>query len=124
MALRLGPRAAQAADERDADERERTRTLLLSKPEADWLANALEPHHPHRGMKVSASPDLLRTLLEGSPSGNGRPPSGTVEVIRLPAALRAPETWEIRITGLSREATERIETVVNSARQEALDRVR
>jgi hypothetical protein len=42
----------------------------------------------------------------------------------LPAALRAPETWEIRITGLSREATERIETVVNSARQEAVERVR
>jgi hypothetical protein len=61
----------------------------------------------------SLSPDAIRIGLEamlGTETGRG-----CVEVVRLPGALRSPEMWHIRLTGVQPGAAELIGSAVRRA---------
>lgn len=92
--------------------RERTDVAYaLSRGEADRLAVMLDPAgDPAQRTAFRVTPARLRTAVEVAV------PDAAVEVVRLPGALHAPETWHVRLTGIDPSERSRLDALVRSAR--------
>jgi hypothetical protein len=78
---------------------------------ADPLTSASAPPTPAR--RWSLSPDALRTGIEEM--ADLGTDDGSVEVLRLPGALRSPEMWHVRLIGVRPDIAERVAAAVRRA---------
>lgn len=84
----------------------------LSRGEADRLAGLLDTaDEPAQQTAFRVTPARLRTAVEVAI------PDAAVEVVRLPGALHAPETWHVRLTGIAPGERSRLDALVKSARR-------
>lgn len=101
----IAPIAAETPDERTDV------AYALSRGEADRLAGLLDTtEEPAQRTAFRVTPGRLRTAVEMAL------PDAAVDVVRLPGALHAPETWHVRLTGIAPSERSRLDALVRSAR--------
>jgi hypothetical protein len=87
--------------------------FAFGRSELPAVAQALRArlHDPGRAV---ASPDQLRRAIEEASGGTGD--GAIVDVRRIPAALRSPESWEVRLMNVPATTRALVDQVISEAR--------
>jgi hypothetical protein len=83
------------------------------RPDLLALADALRIRLGDRSRPIG-SPDELTTAIVAA-VGEAEP-VGRVEVLRIPAALHTPETWRVRLDGVSVSTRDVLESLLSEVR--------
>lgn len=88
-------------------------TFAFGPREVDRLARAVARRLGEPRRRIDSPDEIRRALADALGDRLG---SGSIGVVRLPAALQTPESWHVTLTGVSSEARDEMERMAEEAR--------
>ncbi len=89
--------------------------IVFSRAEAERLSVDLDRRSGLAAAPGACTPDHLRRAIAGRLELDGR--DATVEVVRLPAGLTAPEAWQVDLDGVDPSTVTELELAAGRARR-------